>query len=94
MANTEWASVFFNKVTSTLPDLLTRHGEGKELDALDELRKTLGEEKAKENAARAKELQAELDRLNGKAPKEEPKEEKATPAEGSGGEASAKAGKR
>ncbi len=68
MANVEWASAFFQKVTSRLPDLLTEKGEGKELEALDQLRSELGAADKEAKAARAKELQAELDVLSGKAP--------------------------
>lgn len=68
MANVEWASVFFQKVTSRLPDLLTEKGEGHELEALDQLRSELGEADKLAKGERAKALQAELDVLNGKAP--------------------------
>ncbi len=65
MANTEWAKKFFDRVTSELPDLLTKHGEGGELVALDELRGKLVAEADAAKKARAKELQAELDALKG-----------------------------
>lgn len=74
MANVEWASVFFQKVTSRLPDLLTEKGEGKELEALDQLRAELGVSDKEAKAARAVTLQAELDQLSVKAPA--PTEEK------------------
>jgi hypothetical protein len=77
MANVDWAKNFFGRVTSMLPDLLTKHGEGKEMAALDELRSELGKDEEKRKAERAKELQAELDRLNGKTPPpEQPSEQK------------------
>ena len=77
MANVDWAKNFFGRVTSMLPDLLTKHGEGKEMAALDELRAELGKDEEKRKAERAKELQGELDRLNGKVPPpEQPSEAK------------------
>ena len=81
MANVEWAKNFFGRVTSMLPDLLTKHGEGKEMAALDELRAELGKEEEKRKAERAKELQAELDVLNGKAPLPSKPESEAKPDE-------------
>ena len=65
MANVEWASVFFNKVTSRLPDLLTEAGEGNELAALKKLTGELEADQKKLNAERAGELEAELARLKG-----------------------------
>ncbi len=83
MANVNWASDFFGAVTSRLPDLLTKHGEGKCLEALDELRTELGAADKLAKDKRAKELQAELDGLNGKTPAPEAKPELAEPpAEG------------
>lgn len=66
MANVNWASEFFGAVTSRLPDLLTECGEGKELVAFDKLREELGAKDKIAKEKRAKELQAELDALNGK----------------------------
>lgn len=74
MADVTWAKNFFDKVTSTLPDLLTKHGEGGELKALDELRATLGKERAEADAAKVKELEKQLARMKGEpAPEEEKK---------------------
>lgn len=67
--NHEWASNFFNQVTSRLPDLLTEHGEGKELVAFNKLGEELAAKDKEAKAERAKQLQAELDELNGKTPK-------------------------
>lgn len=87
MANVNWASDFFKLVTSRLPDLLTEHGEGKELVAFNKLGEELAAKDKAAKAERAKELQAELDVLSGKAPKppEQPATDPVVPAEGSGG---------
>lgn len=98
--NHEWASNFFNLVTSRLPDLLTEYGEGKELVAFNKLGEELAAKDKEAKAERAKQLQAELDELNGKPPKkaEPPATDPVVPpAEGSGGgkpEAEAKPAKR
>jgi type II secretory pathway component PulL len=63
MANVEWASVFFKKVTSRLPDLLTEKGEGNELAALDVLRAELGADDVAAKTAQAVELKAQLANL-------------------------------
>ena len=68
MANVEWAKSFFDRVTATLPDLLTKHGEGKELEAFEELGSTLRKERDEANAKRRAELTTELAGLGGPAP--------------------------
>ena len=73
MADVEWAKKFFDRVTATLPDLLTKHGEGKELEAIGELKTLLEKERGEATAKRKAELAKELSGLEGPTESPEPR---------------------